>query len=166
VIEELGRREIILKSETLEEKKRRQEIISESKKKDKQKYFVGRDEYYDLINKYLIIALNNLETKELNIIENKNLYKSSKDYKIKELRYYSKFYQLCFDKFNSFKNDSEKEKFLKVFENFRIEDSKEFDISKIKVQKKERNLKLINLLKKYSEIELFINKFKQQNEFL
>jgi len=104
--------------------------------------------------------------KELNIIENKNLYKSSKDYKIKELRYYSKFYQLCFDKFNSFKNDSEKEKFLKVFENFRIEDSKEFDISKIKVQKKERNLKLINLLKKYSEIELFINKFKQQNEFL
>lgn len=166
VIEELGRREIILKSETLEEKKRRQEIISESKKKDKQKYFVGRDEYYDLINKYLIIALNNLETKELNIIENKNLYKSSKDYKIKELRYYSKFYQLCFDKFNSFKNDSEKEKFLKVFENFRIEDSKEFDISKIKVQKKERNLKLINLLKKYSEIELFINKFKKQNEFL
>jgi len=51
VIEELGRREIILKSETLEEKKRRQEIISESKKKDKQKYFVGRDKYYNLINK-------------------------------------------------------------------------------------------------------------------
>jgi hypothetical protein len=156
VIEEAGRREMLLKQETQENKKKRKDLVAESKKKDKKNYFVGREEYYDAINRDLIEAINSLRSPEFESIKDKNLIKLEKNYKLKEFRYYRKFYRNCSEDFYSYKNESDKEKFLQVFKYPRVYDSSTFDISKLKERDKEKNAKLIKLLKAYSENELFI----------
>jgi hypothetical protein len=156
VIEEAGQREILLKQESQENKKKRKDLVDESKKKDKKKYFVGREEYYDFINRDLIEAIISLRSPEFESIKNKNLVELEKNYKFKEFRYYRRIYKNCSDDFYAYKNESEKEKFLQAFKYPRVYDSSTYDISKLKERDKQKNAKLINLLKGYSENELFI----------
>lgn len=156
VIEEAGRREILLKQESQENKKKRKDLVAESVKKNNTKYFIGREEYYDPINRDLIEAINSLRSLEFESIRDRNLVKLDKNYKFKEFRYYRKFYRYCTEDFNSYKNESEKEKFLQVFKYPSVYDSSTYDISKLMERDKEKNAKLINLLKRYSENELFI----------
>ena len=150
--EEAERREIKLKNESLEDKKKRKDFIDEVIKKDGR--FKGREEFIDPISKDLVAAIKFSKSREFLAIENKNIHKLTKDYKKNELRYYSKFYQDCSERFYSYRKDSEKDLFLKTYENFQIVNSN--DISKLKVRDKEKDTQIIKLLKNYSETESFI----------
>lgn len=164
IINAAERREILLKKETSDEKAKRLEKIKEAKIKDTNKYFVGREYYYDTINLELIKSLNALETKEYNNIINKKLYELKKDFKLNEFYNYKKFYENCRNELNKKSDDAKKK--MNVFEWYIYGDQKDYDISKLLKLNKERNDKVINLLKKYSEMEIFIKKFQTTNSYL
>ena len=164
VINAAERREVLLKRETSEEKVKRLEKIKEQKKKDTKKYLVGRDYYYDSINIELIKSLNSLETREYNYIRNKRLHELKKDSKLKEFNNYRKIYENCRAELNDKSDDANKK--LKVFEWYIYEEQKDYDISKLTKLIKTRNIEVISLLKKYSEMEIFIKKFQTTNDYL
>ena len=157
IINAAERREILLKKETSEEKVKRLEKIIEQKKKDKKNYLRGRDYYYDSINLELIKSLNALETVEINNIRYKRLHELKKDFKFKNFSNYNKIYNSCRDELN--KKSEVAEKKLKVFEWYIYGDQKDYDISKLTERINERNIKIVNILKKYSETEIFIKRF-------
>lgn len=164
IINAAERREILLKKETSDEKAKRLEKMKEAKIKDTNKYFVGREYYYDTINLELIKSLNALERKEYNNIINKKLYELKKDFKLNEFYNYKKFYENCRNELNKKSDDAKKK--MNVFEWYIYGDQKDYDISKLLKLNKERNDKVINLLKKYSEMEIFIKKFQTTNSYL
>jgi len=162
VIIEAEKREVALKKESiLDKKKRRDKIDTQLKKNISSTLFIDPT-YTDEINMNLYIRLNpSIRSLEFDIIKREELHKYKTDYKIESFRNYEKFHKNCSDKFLSFKDKNEKDKFIEMYKPI-----PKHNFPRLLEYYNEVQNKLINILKGYSETEFIIKHYVSFNKLL
>lgn len=155
VIIEAEKREVALKKESsLVKKKRRDQINAQLKKNISSALFIDPT-IADEINMNLYIKLiPSIRSLEFDIMKREELHKYKTDYKIESFRNYEKFHKNCSDKFLSFKNKNEKDKFIVIYKPI-----PKHNFPRLLEYYNEAQNKLINILKGYSETEFIIKHF-------
>lgn len=155
VIKEAEKREVALKKESLLNKKKRKDQIDTQLKKGTSDTLFLDPTLTDEINMNLYIKLNSsIRSLEFDIIKRQELHKYKTDYKIESFRDYKKFYKNCSDKFLSFKDKNEKDKFIEIYKPI-----PKHNFPRLLEYYNEVQNKLINILKGYSETEFIIKYF-------
>jgi hypothetical protein len=162
VIKAAQKREVALKKEPpLDKKKRRDQIDAQLKKNISNTLFIDPT-YADEINMNLYIRLNpSIRSLEFDIIKREELHKYKTDYKIESFRNYEKFHKNCSDKFLSFKDKNEKDKFIEIYKPI-----PKHNFPRLLEYYNEVQNKLINILKGYSETEFIIKHYVSFNKLL
>jgi hypothetical protein len=162
VIKAAQKREVALKKEPrLDKKKRRDQIDAQLKKNISNTLFIDPT-YADEINMKLYIRLNpSIRSLEFDIIKREELHKYKTDYKIESFRNYEKFHKNCSDKFLSFKDKNEKDKFIEIYKPI-----PKHNFPRLLEYYNEVQNKLINILKGYSETEFIIKHYISFNKLL
>lgn len=162
VIKAAEKREVALKKESsLNKKKRRDQIDAQLKKNISNTLFLDPT-YVDEINMNLYIRLNpSIRSLEFDIIKREELHKYKTDYKIESFRNYEKFHKNCSDKFLSFKDKNEKDKFIEIYKPI-----PKHNFPRLLEYYNEVQNKLINILKGYSETEFIIKHYVSFNKLL
>lgn len=155
VIKEAEKREIALKKESILDKKKRKDRIDTQLKKNISETLFIDPTITDEINMGLYTRLNSsIRSLEFDIIKRQELHKYKTDYKIESFRNYEKFYKNCSDKFLSFKDKNEKDKFIEIYKPL-----PKHNFPRLLEYYNEVQNKLINILKGYSETEFIIKHF-------
>ena len=160
VIKEAEKREVALKKESLLNKKKRKDQIDTQLKKGISDTLFLDPTLTDEINMNLYIKLNSsIRSLEFDIIKRQELHKYKTDYKIESFRDYKKFYKNCSDKFLSFKDKNEKDKFIEIYKPIQ-----KHNFPRLLEHYNEVQNKLINILKGYSETEFIIKHYVSFNK--
>jgi hypothetical protein len=160
VIKEAEKREVALKKESLLNKKKRKDQIDNQLKKGISDTLFLDPTLTDEINMNLYIKLNSsIRSLEFDIIKRQELHKYKTDYKIESFRDYKKFYKNCSDKFLSFKDKNEKDKFIEIYKPIQ-----KHNFPRLLEHNNEVQNKLINILKGYSETEFIIKHYVSFNK--
>ena len=160
VIKEAEKREVALKKESLLNKKKRKDQIDTQLKKGISDTLFLDPTLTDEINMNLYIKLNSsIRSLEFDIIKRQELHKYKTDYKIESFRDYKKFYKNCSDKFLSFKDKNEKDKFIEIYKPIQ-----KHNFPRLLEHNNEVQNKLINILKGYSETEFIIKHYVSFNK--
>ena len=160
VIKEAEKREVALKKESLLNKKKRKDQIDTQLKKGISDTLFLDPTLTDEINMNLYIKLNSsIRSLEFDIIKRQELHKYKTDYKIESFRDYKKFYKNCSDKFLSFKDKNEKDKFIEIYKPI-----PKHNFPRLLEHYNEVQNKLINILKGYSETEFIIKHYVSFNK--
>ena len=160
VIKEAEKREVALKKESLLNKKKRKDQIDTQLKKGTSDTLFLDPTLTDEINMNLYIKLNSsIRSLEFDIIKRQELHKYKTDYKIESFRDYKKFYKNCSDKFLSFKDKNEKDKFIEIYKPI-----PKHNFPRLLEHYNEVQNKLINILKGYSETEFIIKHYVSFNK--
>lgn len=162
VIKEAEKREVALKKESLLNKKKRKDRIDTQLKKGISDTLFLDPTLTDEINMNLYIKLNSsIRSLEFDIIKREELHKYKTDYKIESFINYEKFHKNCLDKFLSFKDKNEKDKFIEMFKPI-----PKHNFPRLLEYYNEVQNKLINILKGYSETEFIIKHYVSFNKLL